>query len=339
MTLPMTRRGYGAVRLYAPERSPCRIDLSDNTSAWGMPPAASASLANAASQERYPSPYADDLKAAISAYTGAPLDSITTGCGSDDVLDSAIRALGEPGERLAYVAPTFPMIPVFARLNGLVPVATTLDGLAGTGARLIYVCSPNNPTGALIRRSTIEEAIVDRCHAGQVVIIDEAYAEFAGETAIDVALRSERVLVTRTLSKAFGLAGLRVGYAIGNPSLVAEVEKSRGPYKVSGLSESAAVAALTEGRQWVEARIADAREMRDRLVIALRDRNLEPLPSAANFVYVPVAGAPAIARRMREAGVAIRAFDDPMGLRITVAPWPIMAEMLRALDEALAICA
>jgi histidinol-phosphate/aromatic aminotransferase/cobyric acid decarboxylase-like protein len=227
---------------------------------------------------------------------------------------------------------------VFARLNGLIPVATTLEGLAGTGARLIYVCSPNNPTGALVARSTIE-ALVDQCHAGQVVIIDEAYAEYAGATSIDLALRSDRVLVTRTLSKAFGLAGLRVGYAIGNPFLVGEVDKSRGPYKVAAPSERVAVAALTQGREWVRHHVAEAQELRERLTRELRDRNLEPLPSAANFVYVPVNGAMAIARRMREAGIAIRAFDEPMGLRITVGPWPIMTQMLQALDEALAACA
>ena len=122
------------------------------------------------------------------------------------------------------------------------------------------------------------------------VILDEAYAEFAGTSCLDLVAMNDRVLVVRTMSKAFGLAGLRVGYAVGAPALVAEVEKSRGPYKVSTVAERAAVASLTHDQGWVAERVEDARTSRERLAESLRALGLEPLPSEANFVLVPVAG-------------------------------------------------
>jgi histidinol-phosphate/aromatic aminotransferase/cobyric acid decarboxylase-like protein len=151
---------------------------------------------------------------------------------------------------------------------------------------------------------------------------------------------SDRVLVVRTMSKAFGLAGLRVGYAVGTPALVAEVEKSRGPYKVSIAGECAAVAALTQDRAWVSDRVAEARVARSRLAESLRALRLNPLPSQANFLLVPVPRAIALARRLRELGVAARAFEalPAVGdaLRITVGPAPMMDRLLAALEDALA---
>jgi histidinol-phosphate aminotransferase len=337
MTSSLTRRGYGMVSVYSPDQMLSRIDLSDNTNAWGMPPAARDAVTAAATSARYPSPYADDLKAALASYVQLPERMITTGCGSDDVLDSAIRALAEPGDQLAYTEPTFMMVPTFARLNGLIPVAAELEDLAATGARILYVCSPNNPTGQLVSRKQIE-AVLGSCKAGQIVIVDEAYAEFAGTSVVDLARDSAQVFVTRTFSKAFGLAGLRVGYGIGHPALVAEVEKSRGPYKVSGISERAAIAALTEGRSWVMDHAAIAVRMRGQLIEAFRNRDLEPIESSANFVFIPIARATAIARGMRSRGVAVRAFEQPSGVRITVAPWPVLAEALDAFDSARAEC-
>jgi histidinol-phosphate aminotransferase len=326
------RPSYRALSLYAPDRTPCRIDLSDNTNLWGMPPASRVAIA-AETTARYPSLYANDLKKALAGYTGLPADMITTGCGSDDVLDSAMRAFTEPGDRIAFSMPTFPMIPIFARMNGLAPV-----DIGSSDARLTYVCSQNNPTGGVTSRARIEE-LLKRTSDGQVVILDEAYAEFAGESLADLVRDYDRLLVTRTMSKAFGLAGLRVGYALGAPQLVAEVEKSRGPYTVSAIAERAAVAALTTGLPWVREHIALAIDNRARLALAFMRRGVLPLPSAANFVFVPLLGAAAIARAMRDLGVAVRAFDDPEGLRVSVGPWPVMLEALAAFDEARRQCA
>jgi histidinol-phosphate aminotransferase len=343
----LRRAAYRDVPLYTIESVPCDVDLSDNTNLWGAPPAARQAMRELAdgSFTRYPSAYALALKEALAAYAGVDRSWIVTGCGSDDILASAIRALAEPGESLAFCAPTFAMIPIFAQINGVVPVSVPMtmawdidpDALVAAGARIIYVCSPNNPTGTCASRAAIERLLAS---APGLVILDEAYAEFAEEGRLDLAAASDRVLVVRTMSKAFGLAGLRIGYAVGAPAIVAEVEKSRGPYKVSMAAERAALAALAKDRAWVAARVADARASRNRLAESLRTLGLAPLPSQANFVLVPVPSAADVAQRMRERGVAVRAFEGlpSIGdaLRITAGPASMMERAIDALEEALA---
>ena len=114
--LDLARAAYRDIELYAPNREPCAVDLSDNTNLWGVPPAAERAVreAGAAAFTRYPSLYAPALKGALAAYLGVEPGMIVTGCGSDDVLDSAIRAFAEPGERVAYPEPSFAMVPIFA---------------------------------------------------------------------------------------------------------------------------------------------------------------------------------------------------------------------------------
>lgn len=352
-SLKLGRAAYRDVKLYAAEQAGCDVNLSDNTNLWGPPPAARQAMRELADGNftRYPSAYASALKDALAAYAGSGLDRscVVTGCGSDDVLNSAIRALAEPGDSLAFCAPTFAIIPTFARLSGVVPVPVPMtadwdidaDALLATGARIIYVCSPNNPTGTCASREALERLIAA---APGVVIIDEAYAEFANDSRFDLAAGNHNVLVVRTMSKAFGLAGLRIGYGVGAPALVAEVEKSRGPYKVSMAAERTAMAALANDREWVAARVADARVNRDMLAESLCALGLSPLPSQANFVLVPVPRAAVVAHRMRERGVAVRAFEGlpSIGgggggaLRITVGPTPMMERALDALKEAIA---
>jgi histidinol-phosphate aminotransferase len=346
--LSIARAAYADVDLYDPQRSPIACDLTDNTNLWGAPPAAAQALqtVESASVTRYPSLYAGALKVALADYAGVSPDMVVTGCGSDDILDSAMRAFAEPGDVVAGSDPTFAMIPIFARMNALkwhgVPESAAaigqpdVDALLATRARVTYLCSPNNPTGALISRDRIERAIAD---AAGVVLIDEAYAEFAGVSSVELTIRSDRVLVIRTLSKAFGLAGLRVGYAIGHPALVREVEKSRGPYKVNALAERAALAALQHARAWVDAHVREAITNRERLAEALRGLGLAPLPSAANFVCVPVENAERVGQALRAHGVAVRPFPalPHVGdaLRITVGPWGMLETLLDVLPAAL----
>ena len=353
----LARPEVRALPLYAPDQTPCTVDLSDNTNLWGAPPAAARvwrELA-AASVARYPSLYGAPLQDAIRRYVGLTDSGVVVGCGSDDVLDSAMRAFGVPGDSIAFSAPTFSMIPTFARINGLEPVAIPLapdydvdaQRLVATGAKILYLCSPNNPTATAASRAAIEYVVAN---APGIVILDEAYAEFAARTHADLVARSERLLVTRTFSKAFGLAGLRVGYAVGSRELIGLVERARGPYKVNVLAEHAASAALLDGPDalgWVRAHAREAQAVRERLVAALRALGLEPLPSDANFVFVPTARAAAIGARLRAAGVLVRVHgnlptDLPalaaaggQGLRIGVGPWAMMQACVDALEAAL----
>jgi histidinol-phosphate aminotransferase len=335
------------------------VDLSDNTNLWGTPPAARSCMHDASSRvSRYPSPYSADLKRAIAAYVGAGAEDVVVGCGSDDVLDSAMRAFAAPGDSIAYSTPTFSMIPVLARLNGLLPAEVPLrdvdhgydidaDRLLDACAKIIYLCAPNNPTATPISREALVHVIQN---AAGLVILDEAYAEFAGISYIDLATRHEHVLVTRTLSKAFGLAGLRVGYGVGAPELVSFVERARGPYKVSAPAERAALAALAmgdDGVGWVETHVQLARDTRERFRRELMTLGLDPLPSSANFILVPHTAAESLGARLRRDGVlvrvvtglpeSIRAFAAANGnaLRIGVGPWPLMLRALELLGSAL----
>ena len=346
--LDLARDAYRDISLYAPNRAPCATDLSDNTNLWGVPPAAAAAIREAAGSviTRYPALYADQLKRALADYVGVQSDAIVTGCGSDDVIDSAIRAFAEPGDRIVYPDPSFMMVPLFGRMNGLEPVAVPLtgdldidaDAMIAADGRITYICSPNNPTGTLASREAIRRVIEA---ARGLVIVDEAYAEFTSGTFAAAAPSHDRVLVIRTMSKAFGLAGLRVGYAIGHPRLVAEVEKSRGPYKVNAIAERAAIVALSEDMPWVADRIAEAIENRERLSASLRELGpFDVIPSAANFVLAVVRPdsplrAAGIAAALRAQGIAIRPFTDLPGIgdavRITVGPWEMMQQCLKAL--------
>ena len=338
----LKRPDYREIPLYSTPRERCEIDLSDNTNLWGAPPSALRSLRATAEETvtRYPAAYEPSLREAIADYVGVPADMIVAGCGSDDVLDSAIRAFAEPGDFLCLPAPSFSMIPIFARTSALIPIEIPLTprldadaaAMVAPGAQITYLCSPNNPTGGALSREAVERVVWG---ASGLVIIDQAYAEFGGESFTDLVSTGRPVLVTRTLSKAFGLAGLRVGFGIGSPDLVGEIMKARGPYKVNAPAERAAIAAMENDQQWVVDRVADAVANRARFRQELALRGITSLPSAANFVLLPVEDCAAASERLRRQGIGVRALPALPGigdaLRIGIGPWDLMEPCLDAL--------
>jgi histidinol-phosphate aminotransferase len=326
------------------DAAPQPIDLTDNTNQWGAPPEASRVIREALSVARYPSMYGESLKRSVSRLVGCDESSVLTGNGSDDVLDSAIRAFAAPGDRLAYPDPTFVMVPAFARVNSVVPISVPVtpdgamdaDALLATGAAIIYLCNPNNPTGTPTAEAAIHRVIAE---ANGLVIIDEAYIDFAGIPGLAREAASlPNVLVCRTLSKAYGLAGLRVGYGVASPSAIETIEKSRGPYTVNALAELAAVTAIEKDAAWVAQHAAEAADTRERLAAALQEIGLEPLASRTNFLFVPTPRAPELVATLEEAGIGVRLFRrTPVfgdAMRITVAPWPVMERLLDALRRA-----
>jgi len=343
--IDLARESYRDIALYAPPSGRVEIDLSDNTNLWGAPPAALRALTTIGQEQvtRYPVAFEPALSAALAEYVGVPPSMIACGCGSDDVLDCAIRAFAEPGEVLCTPDPSFGMIPVFARTNGLSPVSVPLtsslgvdaDAMLETEARIIYLCSPNNPTGGALARRTVERIVEN---ARGLVIIDQAYVEFGGESYLDLASSGRPVLVTRTMSKAFGLAGLRVGYGIGSPELVTELLKARGPYKVSALAERAAIAALEKDREWVADRATDVITNRARFREEVSKRGIASLDSSANFVLVPVADCIATAGRLERAGIRVRALPGLAvigdAIRVAIGPWEMMQKCVDAMVAA-----
>ncbi len=362
MTSPLSslaRAAIGALPRYQTDDG-FRIDLSDNTNLWGPPPAALRLMQAAPAQllSRYPTTYSDALSAPLLRYCGIgqqPGLDVVVGCGSDDILDSTMRAFGAPGDSIAYSTPTFTMIPVYAQLNGLslspIPFADDFDvdaeRLVDCRAKITYLCAPNNPTGTRASRAAVEYVV---SNAQGIVLMDEAYAEFASETFVDLLSRNERLVIARTFSKAFGLAGLRIGYGLGARDTIEPIARARGPYKVTALAEQAAAAALSEtddGVEWVQRHAREAVAVREWLTGALRALGLTVLPSDANFVLVLTSNATHLAHELRKHGVLVRLLrglpSQPRALaecggsalRIGVGPWETMQALLSALEEVL----
>jgi histidinol-phosphate aminotransferase len=341
---PITRAGFDRLSLYGENAPQCSTDLSDNTNLWGTPPAAERILRSLASSDvrRYPSAYTADLKAALADYVGVEPGMIVTGCGSDNILDCAIRAFGDPGGSLACCDPTFTMIPVFTQLNGLHTKLCHFDSdgdisaeeLLSSGADIIYICSPNNPTGASASLDRIE--MIATSFRG-LVIIDQAYAEYSATLLTSLVTRHPNVLIARTMSKVFGMAGLRIGYGIGNPAVVREIEKSRGPYMVGATAQAAAMAALAEDLPWISNVVSETLANRRRLVSELEILGYKALPSDANFVLVPVPEESRIVRKLLDNGVGVRSFESLAGIggaiRVTIGPWEMMQQFLDALGR------
>jgi histidinol-phosphate aminotransferase len=341
------REWYRTIELYDPKRTPCAVDLSDNTNLFGVAPSVQKLFEATPSSliTRYPSVFATDLKRLLAVKHGVRPENITTGCGSDDVIDSALRAFCDPEDAVAYPSPTFGVIRTFARMNAAAPVGVLthpdfsldVDALVAAQARVTYVCTPNNPTGTTVSAAEIDR--LDRDLDG-VLLLDEAYADFCDDDYAGFAAKSARTVSLRTMSKANGLAGLRVGYAIGPAALIHEIEKSRGPYKVSAVAEAAACGILSADTAWVNDVVARTRENRTRLAAQLSERGLTIWPSAANFILIKLpdgvnAGETNLA--LRATGVAARPFPDlPHAgdcIRVTVGPWPMMETFLAALTE------
>ncbi len=334
------------------------VDLSDNTSLWGPPLAAVEALRalDASALARYPAIPPAGLYRALADYAGVSTDMIVAGCGSDDLIDGAMRTFAEPGATIAFATPTFSMVPAFASINGLrahaVPFRADLDldvdRLLAPRPPIVYLCSPNNPTASAVPLASIERVLDE---APGIVILDEAYGEFASAPGFGLLARHSRLVVLRTLSKAFGLAGLRIGYAVLDAALVPALETVRGPYKVNAAAAAAATAALTDGQDWVRARAREAADVRAQLAERLAAVGFSPLPSAANFLCVPCRNAGGVADRLRSRGFALRVLRDlpPItpalaasqgaALRIAVGPWPVMARLLDELEPEAAACA
>ncbi len=344
---PFPRETLRPLVPYSPDRRPIEVDLSDNTNRWGPHPAALEVVQNANGEAlgRYPSVYGDSLKEAIARRFQVPVESVSTGCGSDDLLDSAFRAAGDAGESVRYVTPTFSMIEIFGRMNGLEPAALSPEearepeALLMDAPALVYLCRPNNPTGDVAPRGWVERLIEAGGSGGPVILIDEAYADFTDDDFLAAAAESERTIVLRTFSKAYGLAGLRVGFAVGAAEVIREVEKARGPYKVNRLGEAAAIAALADVEEWVPRIVAEVRAGREFLLDALVERGFAPLPSGANFILLPLGtkDAAGITATFREEGVAVRPFPGLEGIgdaiRISIGPRPELDRFLKALDK------
>ena len=249
----------------------------------------------------YPHGGYPELVAAIAEYAGAEAENVVLGAGADDLILLAARTFAGPGDHIAVVdEPTYPLYRVAAWLAG-----AEVDG---EEPAFTFCCRPHNPTGAL-----------GEIPPARPLVVDEAYFEYCGETAALL----PGVVVIRTLSKAFGLAGARVGYALAEPETARELNARQAPAPISTLSAALALAALAEPTD-----VRPLLEERERLAARLRDLGLEPLPSATNFLYVRFERAPELSEMLLGEGMVVRAYPD--AIRVTVLDPPSNERLLGA---------
>ncbi|WP_121119022.1 pyridoxal phosphate-dependent aminotransferase [Croceibacterium ferulae] len=352
-----------AIHAYVPGRSTGAdgrelIKLSANENPLGTSPAALVARATGKAPDRYPDPDSVQLRTAIGALHGIDPARIVCGTGSDELLNLAAQAFAGPGDEVVHVRYGFAVYEIAGRRCGAEVVVapdrdfgTDVDALLACvtpATRVIFVANPNNPTGTFLPGGEIA-----RLHAALrpdiLLVLDQAYAEYLSpaddDGALALAATHANVLVTRTFSKIYGLAGERIGWATGAPALVDALNRIRGPFNVTGTGQAAAVAALAD-QDFVRHSREHNRAERSRFVAAigaLGNHGLLAVPSEANFVLVRFTGALTTAAALAglaERGYAVRHLPGqglPDALRITIgsaADMAAIADGLRQMAEA-----
>ena len=326
------------------------LKLDANENPFGAHPlvleAVRAELSDPHRAATYPDPQQLRIREAIAAYAGVAPDHVIAGAGADELLDILLRALGGREQRIVISTPAFGVyqfladvfeLPCIAvpRGAGLALDVEAIRAAAPDGNTIVILTSPHNPVGDLFPRDALEELLGD----GATVLLDEAYIEFGGESAVDLVAEHPGLVILRTFSKFAGIAGLRLGYAVGQPDLIQGLLKIKQPYNVNVAAEAAGVAAVEHVGSLME-RVALVRQARDDLFAALSERSeLAPHPSHANFILVDVSRAPVdFPDGLRGAGVLVRTYSDPQlarHIRISAPRPDQLGELLTRIDRAL----
>jgi len=313
------------------------VKLASNEGPWGPFPAALEALERSApTLNRYPDGGAYHLRNALAERHGVRSEEIVTGAGADAVIGHLSVAALDPGDEVVTGWPSFISYVLDALKLGAVPVRVPLrdhhldleamSAAVGSRTKLVYVATPNNPTGTMTSRAELD-AYFERVADHVLTVIDQAYLEYIDRADYPDAIEEyhkagRRVLVLRTFSKIYGLAGLRVGYGVGDPETIAAIGKVRRAFDVGTPAQVAALASLDAGAE-LERRRALTASGREELVATLRQHGLEPAgPAVANFVYVEVGqdARPLFEALLREGAIVrpLAAFGAPGALRITV---------------------
>lgn len=321
----MIRPDLKAIPPYVPGvRDERAIKLSSNECAEGpLPPVLDAMRKALGEINRYPDIGALQLRAALGEHLGVAPEQVALGAGSSALCQQLVSIAAQPGDEVIFPWRSFEAYPIFVQVVGATPVRVPLGSddrldmpaLAAAvtdRTKLIFICNPNNPTGTTITGAEFA-AFMDEVPADVLVVLDEAYFEYnhAADTpvATEVITRYPNVVGLRTFSKAYGLAGARIGYAFGPRPIIEALNKVSIPFSVSAVAQEAALASL-EAQEALRARIDGTVAERSRVV----DR-LGLAESQANFVWLPGAGQE-LADRLAAEGVLVRAF--PEGIRVTV---------------------
>ncbi len=327
---------------YVPGARPSTVDetvcrLASNENPFGPSPRALAALAGPAQLSRYPDNDGHALRAALSARHDCPPDCLIFGNGSSDLLDLVACAYLEAGRSAVFARHAFVVYPLVvqaaggsARVSDPYPLGhaqplghdpAALLECVDESTAVVYLANPNNPTGTILMDDEIR-ALIEALPPQVLVVLDEAYAEYRDPIpAPGRFLEYPQVIVTRTFSKIFGLAGLRIGYALAHPEVVGMLNRVRQPFNVNTLAQQAAVAAVGDDEHVIHSRAVNAQGMRQ-LLKAARALELRALGTHGNFLTLDFGGqARAVVDFLRERGILVRALPEyelPNWLRVTV---------------------
>ncbi len=343
-TRPTAKPWIMGIHAYTPGKSRAAdgrelIKLSANENPLGSSEAALQARSAVNQMAPYPDPGAHELRRAIGNLHGIDPERIVCGTGSDELLNLAAQAFAGPGDEVLFSRYSFAVYDIAARRCGATPVeaadadfASDADALLNAvtpQTRVVFLANPNNPTGTFMPRHDVQ-----RLHAGLpkdvLLVVDQAYAEYLAEGeddgGMELALRHDNVLVTRTFSKIYGLAGERIGWATGAPDLIDILNRIRGPFNVTGSGQAAAIAAVADQDFVARSRELNASGLAalTSQIEALGNHGLRAIPSKANFLLVLFEGdvtAPAALDALADAGYAVRHLPGqglPQALRITI---------------------
>jgi histidinol-phosphate aminotransferase len=344
----LIRKSVDAMDGYVPGEQPKGDDvikLNTNENPWLCSPEVQDILneLDVAMLAKYPDPLCTEVRKVIAEKHEVGIGNVFAGNGSDEVLALCIRAFVErDGGSVGFFDPSYSLYPVLAEIEDVETRPVALDEHFewqmpdGYEASLFFLTNPNAPTGMLFPKEKIEAFV--KTFPG-VVLIDEAYVDFAGEHCMDLAVKYDNVLVARTLSKSYALAGIRFGYCVGNRELIDALYKIKDSYNVNMLTqELARVALLDEGT--MSAITSAVKNSRTLMTVELKDLGFKVYPSAANFLWVkpPKPGAKKIFEELKKRNIFVRWFDGPRTaecLRITVGTDKQTVALVEVLEEIL----
>ena len=329
------------------------VKLASNENPRGPSPAVRQAIAAATDElSRYPDGNGFALKLALSARTGLPPDGIVLGNGSNDILELVTQAFLRPGDQAVYSRHAFAVYPLATQARGATGIEVpawefghdlpAMRAAITPATRIVFVANPNNPTGTWIQPAVLEDFIA-AVPDDVLVVLDEAYNEYLEPAqcapSAEWTRRYPNLIVSRTFSKAYGLAALRVGYGLMNPKVAEMLNRVRQPFNVNALAQAAALAALADSAYVDESRNLN-RAGRAELEAGLRAMGLAFVPSHANFVLVKIGDAGRAYQRLLEQGVIVRPVANyglPEWLRVTVGLAAENRRFLAALQIALAV--
>ena len=297
----------------------------------------------------YPDPSYRELKEALSEYVKVPPENIEITVGADEALDILAKTFVDPGTCALVASPTYSMYRISVELldGRIIEVArrpdfsdnveALIEQCKRPEARMVFLCSPNNPTGNLSKREDVVRLLETvEC----AVVVDEAYAEFAGESLVDLTGKYENLIIVRTFSKAFGMAGVRIGYMVAHPETIRLLSKARPPNSVSTISLTLAKLAL-ENRDEILPKIEEIKRERERLAGRLAELpNVEVYPSQANFILARFEQADKVYSELLKRGMVLRRVSGPLlenCLRITVLDRKANDRLITSLKEVLGV--